>query len=70
MWSAMLVLIRTIIDKIHSTVVRINISMLGLLRAGSLSTLFWTLVLTGSFGAAVPVLVIGCVLSPVKSRFS
>jgi hypothetical protein len=43
-------------DRIKSPLVRINIAALGLMKEGSFNGLFWTLVLTGSIGAAIPVI--------------
>jgi uncharacterized membrane protein len=35
---------------------KINVLVLGLLRESSFANLFWTLVLTGSIGMAIPVI--------------
>jgi uncharacterized membrane protein len=37
---------------------KVNVFVLGMLREGSLANLFWTLVLTGSVGMAVPVILL------------
>lgn len=37
---------------------KVNVFVLGLLREGSLANLFWTLVLTGSVGMAIPVILL------------
>ena len=57
-----------LIDTISSKVVEINILALDMLRASNFSNLFWTLVLTVSFNVAIPVLFIGCILGPIRSR--
>jgi hypothetical protein len=40
--------------------------MLGLLREGSLTDLFWSMVVTGSFGMAIWVVAISCASNFVK----
>jgi hypothetical protein len=41
--------------RVTNPLIRVNVTVLDLLRKGSLNGVFWTLVLTGSIGMAIPV---------------
>jgi hypothetical protein len=50
--------IRNIAIRTAGLLEKVNVFALGLLREGSLGDLFWTLVLTGSVGMAIPVILL------------
>jgi hypothetical protein len=49
---------RNIASRAAGLLEKLNVLVLGLLREGSLANLFWTLVLTGSVGMAIPVILL------------
>jgi hypothetical protein len=67
MWFNYATAIISMADVVYSITERINMGVLGIIKASRFANLFWSLVLTGSFSTAVTVLLIGCVFQAAKS---
>jgi hypothetical protein len=66
MWTNLIITISCFADAIAGMADQVNTWVLAILKASRFSNLFLSLVLTGSLSTAITILLIGCVMHPIK----